>query len=153
MKKSKAVEILLKHSLALTNEDQALHTIEILERYVGMLPPDEDGFCHSDWDDEKESKSYYVIVNNNVVKAYYNYTKADITIKNGLRYSIGGWSIIDKPSEAYDRQMIENVIWAKQRMKWAVDNAPDEIAELAKIIETKGESRTPEYYSKLKDLK
>lgn len=52
MKKSEAVKILLKHSLALVNEEQALHTIEILEKYVGMIPPKIKVHREPLWDDD-----------------------------------------------------------------------------------------------------
>jgi hypothetical protein len=69
-------------------------------------------------------------------------------------YGMGSvdWSIIDHPREAYQRQLKDNVLWAKQRLIWATKNAPNELDELNQIIETSGKTRLPEYLEYFKTL-
>lgn len=71
-------------------------------------------------------------------------------------YGMGAvhWSVISKPEEAFDRQLKDNVHWAKNRLNWAKQNSsPDEASKLEDIIKSNGYTRDPIQLAKFKLLK
>lgn len=77
--------------------------------------------------------------------------------EDGLRYWVSDygtgachWSVIEKPQDAFLRQMKDNVKWATKRLNWAQDNAKDEVEELQTIIHSNGYSRFTPLLEKLK---
>ena len=60
-------------------------------------------------------------------------------------YGMGSchWSLIEKKEDAQKRQLMDNVLWAVGRLKWAVSNNSKEVEELKEIIVTGGQSRFP----------
>lgn len=147
MRKIEAIKLL---NQALQYES-AEGIIDILED-MGFTPPN--GF----WEKEPALSKVFIIVNDNIKDV--SVPSEFIKEENNLKYLIDDygmgsvfWPIIDSPKDAYDRQCQENVLWAKQRIKWAVDNSPNELKELIEIIETNGTSRLPNYLEKFKTLK
>lgn len=61
------------------------------------------------------------------------------------------WSVIDDASQAYTRQLADDLKWAKNRIIWAKENAPKEVAELQLIIDSNGYARNPALLKKLKE--
>ena len=59
-------------------------------------------------------------------------------------YGMGScnWSLVKTKEEAVERQLKDNVNWAKRRLGWAKEKASyKEVMELEEIIATKGKSR------------
>ena len=71
------------------------------------------------------------------------------TLENGLPvcnddYGMGSvrWSLVKTKEEAKERQLIDNVIWAVNRLSYAGNEYPEEVPELKEIILTGGKSRS-----------
>lgn len=62
------------------------------------------------------------------------------------------WSVISHPSEAFDRQMRDNVLWAKERLEWAQVNNPKEVSELNTVIKSNGYSRLTDLLNRFKGI-
>ena len=91
----------------------------------------------------------YMIVNSEIKKIPAN-ARFSVVFPDGLPvmvddYGMGAchWSLLEKKEDAKARQLMDNVIWAVRRMKWAVNNAPNELPELREIVLTGGKSRFP----------
>lgn len=51
------------------------------------------------------------------------------------------WSVINNRSEAFDRQCRDNVLWARERLEWALEHNAKEVPELELVIKTNGYTR------------
>jgi len=68
-------------------------------------------------------------------------------------YGMGAchWSVINHPEDAEDRQMADDVLWAKDRMNFAMNESQEEIPGLQQIIKTNGYTRSPETLKALRN--
>jgi hypothetical protein len=109
-------------------------------------------------EDKNDTQKVFLLKSGEVVEK--NIDKKSILTINGLRYFVDDygmgcvhWPIVDSPKNAYDRQLQENIIWAKNRIKWAVDHSPKELPELMQIISTNGLSRLSGQLEELRKIK
>lgn len=103
-----------------------------------------------------DTKKCYIIVNDKVEEKDVP-IDCVITDGNGLKYFCDDygtgsiwWPIIDSPSGAYERYLVENVKWAKDRLPWAMKGSPGEVDGLLAIIKNKGKGRNKLWQKKLK---
>jgi len=89
----------------------------------------------------------YIIVNDHIEERYIP-ANCIFTTDDGLKYFYDDygqgsihWPVIDKPSDAYKRYLIENVKWAKDRLPWAKKESPKEVTDLLAIIANNGKKR------------
>lgn len=62
-------------------------------------------------------------------------------------------SVINSPQEAFERQLKDNVLWAKERMKWAVEYNEREVPKLKDIINSNGYLRLQSTLEKFKRIR
>lgn len=105
---------------------------------------------------ELASVKAYLIINDNVelrefpLKCLKVNTNGDFYFEDNYGMGAMHWSVINHPSEAFDRQLRDNVLWAKERieynrlqvMKNSARELPDKVKdELELVIKSNGYSR------------
>jgi hypothetical protein len=90
----------------------------------------------------------FLIVNSYITGPHNIPEKSIVKNKNGEAcfvedYGMGSthWPIINHPSDAPERHLRDNVLWAKDRMPWAEKNSDKEIPTLKFIISSNGLGR------------
>ena len=51
------------------------------------------------------------------------------------------WSLIENEADAAERQLLDNVFWAVERLPWAIQHSQEEIKYLKEVILSGGKSR------------
>lgn len=105
----------------------------------------------------KSSVKAYLIINDDVELQEFSLECLKVNANGDFYfeddYGMGAchWSVINHPSEAFDRQLRDNVLWAKKRLEWAKVNNQKEVDELELVIKSNGYSRLTSTLNKFRE--
>jgi|SaaInlStandDraft_2_1057019.scaffolds.fasta_scaffold68172_2 hypothetical protein len=63
------------------------------------------------------------------------------------------WSVVAHPSEAFDRQLKDNVVWAVNRLPFSEEHCTNEVEEIREVINSNGYTRLPATLNKFRTLR